>query len=83
MENNMKELNLNEMKKAAGGINTDRFTMHEEITYYDLKKYAESCKGTDKYDEAVKALNDYVNQMVQKYGEEVLKDRPMGIRVIG
>ena len=50
---------------------------------YDLKKNADKCKGTDKYDEAVKTLNDYINKMVQKYGEEILKDRPMGIRVIG
>ena len=75
MENNMKELNLNEMEEISGGFKTEMLNAQELELY---NKYLEQAKsGTIK---SKKGLLEFKNAMRQKYGNKIFDTKDfMGI----
>ncbi|MBR5345202.1 MAG: hypothetical protein IK127_05190 [Clostridia bacterium] len=81
MENNMKELNLKEMEKAAGGLRTEMLTPEERAAYLDMMKRKWDCVYADEWDRLEAMIEEFKRQMVIKYGKEVTSDEH--VRYIG
>ena len=69
MENNMKEMNIEEMKKAVGGLRTEMLTADERAEYNRLLDEAKRRGATQK---GIFGL--FLQRMRTKYGEDILDD---------
>jgi len=74
MENNMKELNVNEMQQVSGGLRTEMLNDEERAVYQQLLKTKGECFYYPEYEAAEKALNDFKRRMEEKYGKVVTSD---------
>ena len=68
MENNMKELNLNEMEEVGGGFKTELLSANELALYNKYTEQAQS--GTAR---AKKELLAFKNEMRNKYGSKIFE----------
>ena len=75
MENNIKELNLNEMEEISGGFKIEMLNA-EELDLYN--KYLEQAKSGSA--QSKKGLLDFKTAMRQKYGNKIFDAKDfMGI----
>ena len=68
MENNMKELNLNEMEEVSGGFKTELLSANELALYNSYLRQAEN--GTAR---SRKELLAFKNEMRNKYGSKIFE----------
>ena len=74
MEKNMKELNLNEMKQASGGLRTEYLNKEELATYLRLKEAADKAWYPSEIISAWDALFAFKSEMKKKYGDDIVSD---------
>ena len=69
MENNMKEMNMEEMEMVAGGLRTEMLTDAEKAEYNNLLDRAKRKGPTQKANFGL-----FLQKMRNKYGEDILDD---------
>ncbi len=74
MEKDKKELNLNEMEKASGGLRTEYLNAEELAVYLKLKEAADKAWYPREITAAWDALFAFKIEMKKKYGDDIVSD---------
>ena len=74
MEMVMKELNLNEMEQASGGLRTEYLNAEELAIYLRLKEAADKAWYPSEITAAWDALFAFKIEMQNKYGDDIVSD---------
>ena len=74
MVNELKELNINEMEQASGGLRTEYLNAEELATYLRLKEAADKAWYPSEIIAAWDALIAFKVEMQNKYGDDIVSD---------